>query len=280
EEAISPPPAGTAAQAAEGWDLVPEILARIQPPTFPDADFDITTYGAVADGMTDNTEAFRQAIEACNAAGGGRVVVPEGTFLTGPIHLKSNVNLYVSEGATVLFDQNPSAYLPAVYTRWEGVELMNYSPLIYAFEQENVAVTGAGVLDGQANSEVWWPWKGQGRRAQPGGPHQDAARDRLFRMAAEAVPVEQRRFGPGSYLRPNFVQPYRCRNVLIEGITVRNSPMWELHPVLCENVTVRGVRIESHGPSNDGCDPESCRDVLIEDCYFDTGDDCIALKSG
>ncbi|HEX6927015.1 MAG TPA: glycoside hydrolase family 28 protein [Longimicrobiaceae bacterium] len=274
------PRSGSTGAESRGWDRVPEILARIRPPVFPQRDFLVTEFGAVGDGERMNTDAIRRAIEACHAAGGGRVVIPEGRFLTGPIHLLSQVNLHVAEGATLAFSQNPDDFLPLVFTRWEGVELMNYSPLIYAFEQENVAVTGAGVLDGQANSEVWWPWKGQGRRAQPGGPHQDAARDRLFRMAAEAVPVEQRRFGPGSYLRPNFVQPYRCRNVLIEGITVRNSPMWELHPVLCENVTVRGVRIESHGPNNDGCDPESCRDVLIEDCYFDTGDDCIALKSG
>jgi len=99
-------------------------------------------------------------------------------------------------------------------------------------------------------------------------------------MGERGVPVEQRVFGQGHFLRPNFVQPYRCRNVLIEGVTIRNSPMWELNPVLCSNVTVRGVTISSHGPNNDGCDPESCRDVLIEDCIFDTGDDCIAIKSG
>lgn len=111
-------------------------------------------------------------------------------------------------------------------------------------------------------------------------PTQDEARRRLFEMAEAGVPPEQRVMGEGSYLRPNFIQFYRCRNVLIEGVTIVNSPMWEIHPVLCENVTVRGVTVRSHGPNNDGCNPESCRYVLIEDCLFDTGDDCIAIKSG
>ena len=283
---LLPLPAGGCATrgalaASAGWELVPDILARIRPPAFPQRDFLVTEHGAVGDGEMMTTTAFRRAIEACRAAGGGRVVVPEGRFLTGPIHLLSNVNLHVAEGATIAFSQNTEDYLPLVFSRWEGVELMNYSPFIYAFEQENVAVTGTGVLDGQSNPEVWWPWKGQTQHGwEQGTPHQADARARLFQMAEDGVPVEQRRFGPGGYLRPQFVQPYRCRNVLIEGVTVRSSPMWELHPVLCSNVTIRNVRIESHGPNNDGCDPESCRDVLIEGCYFDTGDDCIALKSG
>jgi polygalacturonase len=159
------------------------------------------------------------------------------------------------------------------------VELLNYSALIYAFEQENVAVTGPGTLDGNASDADWWPWKGRDAK-KPDAPNQLAARTRLIEMAGRGVPVAERVFGEGSYLRPNFVQPYRCKNVLIDGVTIINSPMWELHPVLCTNVTVRNVSINSHGPNNDGCDPESCRDVLIEGCTFDTGDDCIALKSG
>ncbi|ACY49269.1 glycoside hydrolase family 28 protein [Rhodothermus marinus] len=265
----------------EGWALVPEILAHIRPPVFPERDFVLTRYGAVGDGRTDCTDAFRQAIEACHRAGGGRVVVPRGTFLTGPIHLASNVNLHLDDGATVRFKQDPAAYLPVVFTRWEGVEGMNYSPFIYAFGQENVAITGSGVLDGQADENHWWPWKGRKEYGwREGMPTQDEARRRLFEMAEAGVPPEQRILGEGSYLRPNFIQFYRCRNVLIEGVTIVNSPMWEIHPVLCENVTVRGVTVRSHGPNNDGCNPESCRYVLIEDCLFDTGDDCIAIKSG
>jgi polygalacturonase/lysophospholipase L1-like esterase len=273
--------APTLVRAADPWAELPAILRRIHAPVFQKRDFAIAKYGAIGDGKTDCTEAFRRAIAACHKAGGGRVIVPAGEWTTGPIHLKSNVNLHVSKGATIKFSRDPKAYLPLVFTRWEGVELMNYSPFIYAFEQRNIAITGAGTLDGQADCEHWWPWKGRTNCGwKAGDPKQDAARDRLFEMGERNVPVSERRFGEGHFLRPQFIQPYRCQNVLIEGVTIVNSPMWEIHPVLCRNVTVRGVRIVSHGPNNDGCDPESCTDVLIENCYFDTGDDCIAIKSG
>jgi polygalacturonase len=248
---------------------------------FPGRDFDITGYGAAGDGAADCTQAFLRAIRACSRAGGGRVIVPQGVFRTGAIHLLSNVNLHLCEGATLKFIPDPRLYLPAVYTRWEGVECMNYSPFIYAFGRENIAVTGAGTLDGQASTEHWWPWSGGRFFGGSRGEHnQAAARSRLFRMGDKDMPVGERVFGEGSWLRPNFIQFYRCRNIRIEGITVRNSPMWQIHPVLCSNVTVRGVTADSHGPNNDGCNPESSRDVLIEDCFFNTGDDCIAVKSG
>ncbi|SPE29889.1 Pectate lyase [Candidatus Sulfopaludibacter sp. SbA3] len=256
------------------------VLARIQPPKFPDHKFEIVRYGAAADGHTDSSDAIRQAIEDCSAAGGGTVVVPRGTFLTAAIHLKSHTNLRLEEGAILRFYTDPKRY-PLVYSRWEGTECMNYSPLIYAFEQTDIAVTGTGMLDGQANTEIWWPWKGNARSGWKAGmPEQKSDRDSLMAMGDKNVPVSQRVFGPGHYLRPPFVQPYRCTNVLIEGITIRNSPFWELNPVLCRNVTVRNVKIDSHGPNNDGCDPESCDGVLIDNCEFSTGDDCIAIKSG
>ena len=266
---------------ATGWDAVPGILERIQPPSFPDRDFPIETFGAVGDGRTLCTEAIRKAIDTCHRAGGGRVVVPKGVFLTGAVHLKSNVQLFMVEGAILLFSQDLDDYLPPVHTRFEGVECMNYSPFIYAFEQENIAITGSGILDGQGDWSHWWPWTGRERHGwKPGDPHQKQDRDALFRMAEEGVPVEERIFGSGHFLRVNFIQPYRCKNVLIDGITVKRSPMWEIHPVLCENVTIRNVTIVSHGPNNDGCNPEASKYVLIKDCYFDTGDDCIAIKSG
>ncbi|HEV2764395.1 MAG TPA: glycoside hydrolase family 28 protein [Pyrinomonadaceae bacterium] len=275
------PAVWTPGEGQDPWAQVPRILKRIKAPVFPKRDFDVTRHGARADGATDCTEAFRRAIDACSAAGGGRVHVPAGTFLTGPIHLRNNVNLHVSEGATVKFIQDPKKYLPLVFSRWEGMELMNYSPFIYAYAQRNIAVTGAGTLDGQGDHEHWWPWKGQERHGwKKGQPDQKKARKTLEEMTERGTPVAERVFGEGHYLRPQFIQPYRCQNVLIEGVRIINSPMWEINPVLCTNVTVRKVRIESHGPNNDGCDPESCRDVLIEDCYFDTGDDCIAVKSG
>jgi len=248
------------------WAEADAILRRIKPPTFPNRSFDLTKFNPTD---ADATQAFQRAVAACHAAGGGRVIVPRGRWITGPIVLRSNVELHLDDEATIAFRQDPNAYLPRVFTRWEGTELMNYSPFIYAFEQTNIAVTGRGTLDGQADAEHWWPWK-----------RTDEAKNRLRDMAARGVPVAQRTFGDGSMLRPNFIQPYRCTNVLIDGVTIINSPMWEVHPVLCTNVTVRGLTIRSHGPNNDGCDPESCRDVLIERCTFDTGDDCIALKSG
>jgi polygalacturonase len=268
------------ASPSDPWDEVPRILSRISAPEFPKRDFQITGYGAVGDDKTDCTTAFRNAIAACHAAGGGRVVVPRGQFATGAIHLLSNVHLYVGEGATIRFFREPRMY-PTVLTRWEGTELMNFSPFIYAFEQENVAVTGEGILDGNADAEHWWSWKG--RRAEdrkPDEPEQTSDRNLLHEMAEKGLPVNERVFGQGHYLRPQFVQPYRCKNVLIEGVTLLNSPMWQIHPVECTNVTVRKLTLNSAGPNNDGCDPESCRDVLIEECQFNTGDDCIAIKSG
>jgi polygalacturonase len=260
-----------------GWDALPLILNRISPPTFPQKDFDVTAYGARGDGKTDCTEAFKKAIEKCNAKGGGRVVVPKGVFLTGAIHLKSNVNLHVSKDAVIKFSVDPKKYLPVVFVRWEGVECMNYSPLIYAFEQENIAITGEGVLDGQGAEENWWKWKGKKGESKE---TQKEARKRLIEMGEKNIPVAQRIFGDSSYLRPNFFVPYRCKNVLIKGVTFKDSPMWFLHPVLCANVAIIGVTTEGQGPNNDGCDPESCTDVLIKNCYFNTGDDCIAIKSG
>jgi len=262
------------------WSQLPAILDRIKPPAFPDRSFSITKFGAVADNKTDNTAAFQKAIAACAQAGGGRVVVPAGDFLTGAIELKSNVNLHVNKRATIRFTRDTTKY-PLVFTRWEGVELMNYSPFIYAFRQKNVAITGEGTIDGNSDCEHWWPWKGRANCGwKKGDPNQENDRSNLFAMAEKAVPVSRRVFGQGHYLRPQFIQPYACRNVLIEGVSLRGSPMWQVHPVLCTNVTVRGVNINAFGPNTDGCDPESCTDVLIKDCFFNTGDDCIAIKSG
>jgi polygalacturonase len=257
-------------QVYAGWEQVDEILSRIKAPRFENRNFTITDYGAVADNERDCTDAFKRAISAAHQAGGGRVVVPPGTFLTGPIHLKSNVNLYVSDGAIINFFVDPNKYMPVVYTRFEGTECMNYSPLVYAYEQENIAITGKGILDGRASDENWWRWK----RSQRGDVNT------LRKMGDTGVPVSQRIFGAGKQLRPNMIQPYKCKNVLIEGVTIKNSPMWHIHPVLSTNVTVKNVRVIGHGPNNDGCNPESSKDVLIEGCYFNTGDDCIAIKAG
>lgn len=266
------------------WSKLGEILAQINAPEFADRTFDITAAGAVADGTTDCLPAITTQIAACNTAGGGTVLVPAGDyFVKGPIHLKSNVNLHLEEGATLRFSTTPADYLPIVLTRWEGVECYNYSPLVYAYDQENIAITGKGTLDGQASNDNWWTWASSTKygwsEGMPGqaGPE---SRPKLYSWNTNELPVAERKLGAGAYLRPNFLQPYNCRNVLIEGVTFKNSPMWVMNPVLCENVTIQDVKVISHGPNSDGCDPESCRNVLIKGCYFDTGDDCIALKSG
>lgn len=269
-----------ATSGAEAWRELPRILARITPPVFPARDFDIRKFGAVGDNRTDNTDAFRAAIAACTKAGGGRVIVPAGEFITGAIELKSNVNLRLDGRSTVRFTRDAGKY-PVVFTRWEGMECMNFSPFVYAYEQENLAITGAGTIDGNCDCGHWWPWKGRTNCGwKEGDPNQDRDRNALLDMVERGVPVRDRVFGPGHFLRPQFIQPYRSRNILIEGVKLLNAPMWQVHPVLCTNVTVKDLHIKSDGPNTDGCDPESCTDVLIRNCYFDTGDDCIAIKAG
>lgn len=262
-------------------DEVALLKTQITKPTFRDQDYVVTNFGAKGDGVTKNTEIINKLIATCSEQGGGRVLIPKGVFLTGAIYLKSNVNLHVSEGATLLFSRDSSDY-PIVFTRWEGMECMNYSPFIYAYEEENIAITGKGLLDGNANDDHWWYWCGARKygwdESRPG--EQKPARARLHQQMADEVDAKTRMYGDGSFLRPNFVQPYLCKNVWIADVKMVNSPMWNLNPVLCENVLIEGVRIVSHGPNNDGCDPEASKNVWIKDCYFDTGDDCIAIKSG
>ncbi|MGB6833717.1 MAG: glycoside hydrolase family 28 protein [Candidatus Acidiferrum sp.] len=279
--AASPLSRATDLPSRDPWEEVPFILQRIKPPSFPERSFDVAKYGATGDGKSDCTEAIRQAISACHDAGGGHVLVPAGVFLTGAIYLKSNVDLHLSAAAVLRFSRDTRQYLPVVFTRWEGIECMNYSPFIYAFGEENLGLTGEGTLDGNSDNEHWWPWKGKTEFGwREGLVNQEDDRNALMAFAEKEVPVKERVFGGGHYLRPQFIQPYRCKNILIDGITIKNSPMWEIHPVLSSNITVRNVKVVSHGPNNDGCDPECCTDVLIDKCSFDTGDDCIAIKAG
>jgi polygalacturonase len=230
--------------------------------------FDIRDFGAVADGKTKVTAAIRQAIAKARAAGGGTVLVPAGKWLTGPIHLQSRINLHVAAGAELLFSQDFADYLPPVLTRWEGLEAYNYSPLVYARDCEHVAITCAGKLNGQG--AAWWPWK---------KTQKDTA-TKLYELASSGVPTEQRVLGVEGGLRPSFIQTLGCKHVLVEGVTLTNGPFWTIHPVYSENVIVRRVRVETSGPNNDGCNPDSSKNVLIEDSFFSTGDDCVVIKSG
>ncbi|HWG00784.1 MAG TPA: glycoside hydrolase family 28 protein [Trebonia sp.] len=243
--------------------------------------FPISDYGGAGDGTTDCTTAFAAAIAACHAAGGGRVLVPAGRWVTGAIHLLSGVDLHVDAGATLLFSTDPRAYLPVVLSRWQGIELYNYSPLIYANGQRNISVTGSGVLDAQSDDEHWWFWIGSGQYGWKSGlPNQRDDWAALEQMGADGVPPAQRVFGDGHYLRPSFIGLYNCVNVAVQGVTLRNSPMWNIQPVYCRGVTVDGVTVDSPGPNGDGCDPDSSRGVVIRRSTFATHDDCIAIKSG
>jgi polygalacturonase len=234
--------------------------------------FPITDFGAAPDNQTRTSAAIARAIAAANAAGSGVVVVPEGVWPTGKIHLKSNVNLHLTKGATLLFSDQPADYLPAVPTSWEGLECHNYSPLVYAYDCENVAISGQGKL--QAKLDVWKVWY-----ARPKA-HMDAL-VKLYHMSATNVPVSERQMAAGeANLRPHFVQFNRCRHVLIEDISIENSPFWVLHPYLSRDIVIRRVKIRANGHNNDGVDPEMSQNVLIEDCVFDQGDDAVSVKSG
>ncbi|MGC9670448.1 glycoside hydrolase family 28 protein [Planosporangium sp. 12N6] len=257
-------PSVTAVSPADlPWPQARAIVAETTVPTFPAVTFDVTAYGAKGDGSTDNTAAFKRAIDACNAAGGGTVRVPGGTYLTGAIHLKSNVNLRL-DGATLAFSGDASAY-PVVLTRYEGIECMNRSPMIYAYGQRNIALTGNGVLDAAATSS----W--------------NKGSDRAWLETQLSKPPQERVVpGSGHTMRSAFVEPYNCQNVLIQGVTLRNSMFWQIHPTLCRNVTVDRVSTDpSTAHSNtDGCDPESCDHVVISNCDLGAHDDNIAIKSG
>ena len=250
----------------------PFPMPAIQIPVFPNRDFVVTNFSAIQGGQTNIGEAIAKAIAACHDSGGGRVVIPAGKWLTGKIHFKSNVNLHLDEGAVLSFSPDPEDYLPAVQSSWEGEECFNYSPLIYAFDCTNVALTGKGTLG--ANLDIWKQWMNR-------PPAHMAALKRLYEMARTNVPVEQRQMAvDDNHLRPQFIQFNRCRNVLIEDVSIRNSPFWTVHLLLCSDVAVRSLDISAHNHNNDGIDPEMTRNLLVENCRFDQGDDAIAIKSG
>lgn len=250
----------------------PFKMPTLNVPIFPKKDFVITDFGAKSGGEFDNTAAIRLAIEACNMAGGGRVVIPSGEWLTGAIHLKSNVNLHLENGAVLSFSDNPKDYLPAVQTSWEGWECFNYSPLIYGFKVENVAITGKGKIAPRMGN--WKKWF-----SRP--PAHMEALKRLYTMGSTGVPVEKRQMAEGeNNLRPQLIQFNRSKNILIEDVTIRESPFWTIHLLLSESIVVRRLDVSAHGHNNDGINPEGSRNVLIEDCKFDQGDDAIAIKSG
>ena len=270
---------------AKGWDdqQYKQIEQSIRMPQFADKVYDITKYGAkTTNTAAKNQKAIQKAIDKCSKKGGGRVVIPAGQkFLTAAIQLTSGVNLEVQEGAVLEFSFEPELY-PIVPTRWEGLDCWNLSPLIYAYQARDIAITGKGTIDGGGTNDTWWPWCGSKKFGmKEGGIAQNmGARARLLKQAEDGVDMDQRRFGPTDGLRPQMINFNQCEGILIEGVTLLRSPFWVIHPLLSKDITVRGVHINNDGPNGDGCDPESCDRVLIENCFFNTGDDCIAIKSG
>jgi len=232
----------------------------------------IVDFGAIPGDKEKTSKAIASAIDKANQMGGAIVIIPKGEWLTGKVHLKSNVNLHLEKDAVLLFSEDPADYLPAVHSSWEGMECYNYSPLIYAYECKNVAITGEGEI--KAKMEIWKKWFSRPKA------HMESIK-RLYNMAFEYKPVQERQMvNDTANLRPQFIQFNRSENILLEGITITNSPFWTIHPYLSKNVVIRKLKVYAHGHNNDGVDPEMSQNVLIEDCVFDQGDDAIAIKSG
>lgn len=255
-----------------------KVSAPFAMPPIPVPDFSncprilITGLGAQKGDKEKTSQAIAQGIAKASEQGGGVVVIPEGEWLTKAIHFKSNVNLHLEKGAILVFSEDPADYLPAVRSTWEGMECYNYSPLIYALNCQNIAITGEGEI--KAKMEVWQNWFARPRA------HMESIK-RLYNWAWNRTPVTERNMvNDTSHLRPQFIQFNRSENILLEGITITNSPFWTIHPYLCRNVVIRNLRVYAHGHNNDGVDPEMSQNVLIENCTFDQGDDAIAIKSG
>lgn len=272
-------PSSGASWNEEEYRKIEESIKKVD---FPQHRIKVTKYGASPKATAEkNREAINKAIEECSKKGGGHVVIEGGEFLTGALRLRSNVNLVVEKDAKLQFVFQPELY-PIVPTRWEGLDCWNLSPCIYAFKETNVAVSGEGTIDGGGSRETWWPWCGATKYGWKEGmiSQRNSSRARLLKYAEDGVDMNDRRFGPEDGLRPQLIQFNQCDRVLVENVTLLRSPFWVLHPLLSKNVTVRGVQFINDGPNGDGCDPESCDGVLIENCFFNTGDDCIAIKSG
>ena len=271
---------------AAGWDdnEYKRIEQSIQLPKIAERQFLITSFGAKTTATAaQNQKAINKVISLVSKKGGGKVIIPKGTWNTGAIELKSHVNLVLEEGATLHFAFEPKLY-PLVRTSWEGLACWNYSPCIYAYKATDIAITGKGTIDGGGNNDTFWQWNGSPRFGYKEGVTKESqklgSRSKLLKMAEDGVPFDERKFGMGYGLRPQLVNMVHCERILIKDVKMINSPFWVIHPLLSKNITVDGVYVWNEGPNGDGCDPEACENVLIQNCMFHTGDDCIAIKSG
>lgn len=271
---------------AAGWDdnEYKRIEQSIQLPKIAERQFLITSFGAKTTATAaQNQKAINKVISLVSKKGGGKVIIPKGTWNTGAIELKNHVNLVLEEGATLHFAFEPKLY-PLVRTSWEGLACWNYSPCIYAYKATDIAITGKGTIDGGGNNDTFWQWNGSPRFGYKEGVTKESqklgSRSKLLKMAEDGVPFDERKFGMGYGLRPQLVNMVHCERILIKDVKMINSPFWVIHPLLSKNITVDGVYVWNEGPNGDGCDPEACENVLIQNCVFHTGDDCIAIKSG
>jgi DNA sulfur modification protein DndE len=280
------------------FKLGAQNIPVVQSVSFRPDTVDIITFGAKSDGITLNTKAINNSIEHCSSSGGGTVVIPSGFWLTGPLVLKSNVNLHLAEGAFLQFSRNPYDY-PLIETSWEGLDAIRVHSPIYGRDLENIAITGKGIIDGAG--EVWRPVK-QSKLAPPewnalvkSGGYLNEKKDTWYPTERALLGSKSPR--PGviaegynlkkaeaikEFLRPNLVSLINCRRVLFEGVTFQNSPAWCLHPLLSHHLTFRNISVRNpwNAQNGDGIDIESCRYVLVEKSTFDVGDDGICIKSG
>ncbi len=240
---------------------------------------DIEEFGGTGDGHTDNSKAFAAAFASLKRAGGGRLRVDRGTYLTGPIELFDNITLEIGHGAVLQFLPDMQLYSP-VLTRWEGIVCFGMHPLIFARDAHNVALRGEGTIDGNGNS--WWASLGRKKSA-----HQSCPVEPIEIALAEYNRdlIDQPSGGGGremQFLRPPLVQFFRCSDIGIEGLTFRNSPFWTIHPVFSDHIVIRDIFVQNppDAPNTDGIDIDSCTDIRVENTTVDVGDDCIAIKAG
>ncbi|MFC0877297.1 glycoside hydrolase family 28 protein [Saccharicrinis sp. FJH2] len=239
--------------------------------------YNINDYGAARDGKTKITDAIAKAIKAASDNGGGTIFFPAGEYLTGPVVLKSNITIFLDAGALLKFSDDFDDYLPMVQSRWEGTDVVNFSPLFYAFKDSNITITGRGRIDGQGKK--WWDYH-HWLYSQP-KDFKSKWQTEFAKQNKDVILPDQPGMVERGFLRPPFIQPMYCKNIRIEGITITNSPFWTINPEFCQNVTVTNVTINNPiSPNTDGINPESCRYVHISNCHISVGDDCITIKSG
>jgi polygalacturonase len=255
--------------------LVAMILITFSTHLLAQTNYNVLDYGAKNDSSKLCTSAIAKAIAAAGKKGGGTIYFPAGKYLTGTIHLKSNITILIDAGAELHFSDNFDDYLPMVKSRYEGVDVTSFSPLFYAYKAEHITITGRGIIDG--HGKKWWDFVEGYQEGQVRSKWQLKFDELNKDILLPDDPKQMKR----GFLRPPFIQPMYCKNVLIQGITIRNSPFWTINPEFCENVTIHAVTITNpHSPNTDGINPESCNNVRISDCHISVGDDCITIKSG